>query len=49
MRPVTQQRPMPSSKVELHAAIRRDARAGMSGRAIERKYRVGRRGQDPQT
>jgi transposase len=34
---------MPSSKVELYAAIRRDARAGMSGRAIERKYRVGRR------
>jgi transposase len=34
---------MPLSKVELYAAIRRDARAGMSGRAIERKYRVGRR------
>ncbi|MEO3825346.1 hypothetical protein [Actinomadura sp. B10D3] len=34
---------MPPSKVELYAAIRRDARAGMSGRAIERKYRVGRR------
>ena len=33
----------PVSKVELYAAIRRDARAGMSGRAIERKYRVGRR------
>jgi transposase len=32
-----------SSKVELYAAIRRDARAGMSGRAIEKKYRVGRR------
>lgn len=31
------------SKVELYAAIRRDARAGMSGRAIEKKYRVGRR------
>jgi transposase len=30
-------------KVELYAAIRRDARAGMSARAIERKYRVGRR------
>ncbi|MCK2238241.1 IS21 family transposase [Allokutzneria sp. A3M-2-11 16] len=29
------------SKVELYAAIRRDARAGMSGRAIERKYGVG--------
>jgi len=35
--------PVPSSKVELYAAIRRDARAGMSGRAIEKKYRVGRR------
>jgi transposase len=35
--------PVPLSKVELYAAIRRDARAGMSGRAIERKYRVGRR------
>jgi transposase len=34
---------MPQSKVELYAAIRRDARAGMSARAIERKYRVGRR------
>ena len=34
---------MPPSKVELYAAIRRDARAGMSGRAIEGKYRVGRR------
>jgi transposase len=33
----------PPSKVELYAAIRRDARAGMSGRAIERKYNVGRR------
>ncbi len=33
----------PVSKAELYAAIRRDARAGMSGRAIERKYRVGRR------
>ncbi len=30
-------------KVELYAAIRRDSRAGMSARAIERKYRVGRR------
>jgi transposase len=29
--------------VELYAAIRRDARAGMSGRAIERKHGVGRR------
>jgi transposase len=34
---------MPSSKVELYAAIRRDARAGMSGRALERKHGVGRR------
>jgi transposase len=33
----------PTSKVELYAAIRRDARAGMSGRALERKYNVGRR------
>lgn len=29
------------SKIELYAAIRRDARAGMSGRAIERKHGVG--------
>jgi transposase len=35
--------PVPLSKVELYAAIRRDARAGMSGRAIQEKYRVGRR------
>jgi hypothetical protein len=34
---------MPSSKVELYAEIRRDARAGMSARAIERKHGVGRR------
>lgn len=34
---------MPPSKVELYAAIRRDSRAGMSKRAIEKKYRVGRR------
>jgi transposase len=33
----------PTSKVELYAAIRRDAQAGMSGRALERKYNVGRR------
>jgi transposase len=33
----------PVSKTDLYAAIRRDARAGMSGRAIERKYQVGRR------
>jgi transposase len=32
-----------SERVELYAAIRRDSRAGMSGRAIERKYRVSRR------
>jgi hypothetical protein len=31
------------SKIELFAAIRRDLAAGMSGRAIEEKYRVGRR------
>ena len=29
------------SKVELYAAIRRDARAGMSGRALQTKYGVG--------
>jgi transposase len=34
---------VPRSKVELYAAIRRDSRAGMSGRALERKYQVGRR------
>jgi integrase len=28
------------SKVELYAAIRRDSRAGMSGRALEHKYGV---------
>jgi hypothetical protein len=33
----------PVPKVELYAAIRRDARAGMSARALERKYHVGRR------
>lgn len=33
----------PQSKVELYAAIRRDARSGISGRALERKYNVGRR------
>jgi transposase len=31
----------PRSKVELYAAIRRDSRAGMSGRSLERKYGVG--------
>ena len=30
------------SRVELFAAIRRDSRAGMSGRAIATKYRVSR-------
>jgi transposase len=34
---------MPTSKVELYAAIRRDVRSGLSGRAIERKHGVGRR------
>jgi transposase len=34
---------VPRSKVELYAAIRRDSRAGMSSRALERKYQVGRR------
>ena len=33
----------PASKVELYAAIRRDVRAGMSARAIERKHGAGRR------
>jgi transposase len=33
----------PVSKVELYAAIRRDARAGLSGRTIEIKYHVSRR------
>lgn len=32
-----------NSKIELYAAIRRDARAGLSGRVIERKHGVGRR------
>lgn len=32
-----------TSRVELYAAIRRDARAGLSGRALERKHGVGRR------
>ncbi|WP_420802703.1 hypothetical protein [Streptomyces cavernae] len=31
----------PKSKVDLYAAIRRDARAGMSNRALQRKYGVG--------
>ncbi|MCX5357683.1 hypothetical protein OG864_02875 [Streptomyces sp. NBC_00124] len=33
--------PPGQSKVELYAALRRDAREGMSNRALERKYRVG--------
>ncbi len=33
----------PNPRVELYAAIRRDARAGLSGRALERKHGVGRR------
>ncbi|MFD0207039.1 MULTISPECIES: IS21 family transposase [Saccharothrix] len=33
----------PTSKVDLYAAIRRDAREGLSQRALERKYGVGRR------
>lgn len=32
---------MPKSKVELYAAIRRDARSGMSNRALQPKYGVG--------
>ncbi len=31
---------LPVSKVELYAAIRRDHRAGLSMRALERKYGV---------
>jgi transposase len=31
----------PKSKIELYAAIRRDARAGLSNRALQRKYGVG--------
>lgn len=31
----------PKSKVDLYAAIRRDARSGMSNRAVQRKYGVG--------
>lgn len=31
------------SRVELYAAIRRDSRAGMSGRALQHKYGVGDR------
>ncbi|MFE3200164.1 IS21 family transposase [Embleya sp. NPDC059237] len=32
---------LPKSKVDLYAAIRRDSRAGLSSRALERKYGVG--------
>jgi len=32
---------LPKSKVDLYAAIRRDARTGMSTRAFMRKYGVG--------
>ncbi len=31
------------SRVELYAAIRRDARTGLSNRALQRKYKVGYR------
>ena len=31
----------PRSRVDLYAAIRRDARSGMSNRALQRKYGVG--------
>jgi hypothetical protein len=34
---------MPTSKVDLFAAIRRDSHAGMSGRTIAQKYQVSRR------
>ncbi|WP_406291370.1 hypothetical protein [Embleya sp. NBC_00896] len=34
-------RGLPTSKVDLYAAIRRDSRAGLSSRALERKYGVG--------
>jgi hypothetical protein len=32
---------LPKSKVDLYAAIRRDAKAGLSSRALQRKYGVG--------
>jgi lambda repressor-like predicted transcriptional regulator len=32
---------VPNSKVDLYAAIRRDAKTGMSTRALMRKYGVG--------
>ena len=31
----------PRSRVDLYAAIRRDARSGMSNRALQRKHGVG--------
>lgn len=34
---------LPGSRVELYAAIRRDARSGMSNRALQRKHGVGYR------
>jgi len=37
----------PRSRVDLYAAIRRDARSGMSNRALQRKHGVGAlRGED---
>lgn len=33
--------PPRQSKVELYAAIRRDSRAGVSGRDLQRKYNIG--------
>jgi transposase len=35
--------PMARSRIELYAAIRRDSRAGLSNRALQRKYGVGYR------
>ncbi|MFF4020774.1 hypothetical protein [Streptomyces sp. NPDC001843] len=32
---------LPNSKIDLYAAIRRDARTGMATRALMRKYGVG--------
>lgn len=34
---------LPGSRVELYAAIRRDARAGMSNRALQRRHGAGYR------
>jgi hypothetical protein len=36
-----QSMPPCQSKVELYAALRRDSQAGLSNRAVERKYGVG--------